>query len=183
MDISLLRIIQCLDTRQKKLSNNPFDEISFVSVTKRKKSIWSEISWKELFYLIQSTKKRIGFVQEIWSGPRETYVSDLIYPSNFFCSTALTSAGWVRSTIKLLLHILLLSINLMAISRIFFLGNALAENRTRAGRARSMNATTVLCRPPTQVASLQLLYKFSLSSFLPFVISPSFQIMISHHHS
>ena len=56
-----------------------------------------------------------------------------------FCSTALSSTGWVRSTIKRLAlstntKQCWLSMNLAATSRKKILGNALAENRTRGGK-------------------------------------------------
>ena len=70
-----------------------------------------------------------------------------------FCNTALTSAGWVRSTVLSILHCpLVLSSALMintATSENFCAEkNSRAVTWTWAGWAQSENATTVLCRPP-----------------------------------
>ena len=72
--------------------------------------------------------------------------------SLFFCNTALTSAGWVRSTVLSFLHCPLALSTALSI-------NAATEKisgaviQTRAGWAWSLNATSVLCRPPNSATS------------------------------
>ena len=62
----------------------------------------------------------------------------------FFCSIALTSTGWVQSTIKLFGTVLAVDYHRRAVIR------------TRAGWVWSTNATSVLCRPPFSQGGLFL---------------------------
>ena len=75
----------------------------------------------------------------------------------FFCSTALTSTGWVRMTtfsLGTVHHLSRAAVieSLLIFPRIIPLKKSwVAENRTRAAGARSLNATAVLWRLFTDI--------------------------------